>query len=52
MVGVGGWVEGKGISGPLGYPPLLLPICDVMNENEKPRGRYLTKTMEIANDEI
>ena len=52
MVGVGGWVGGKGISEPLRYPPLLLPICDVMKENEKPRGRYLTKTMEIANDEI
>ena len=52
MVGVGGWVGGKGISGSLRYSPLLLPICDVMKENEKPRGRYLTKTMEIANDEI
>ena len=52
MVGVGGQGGGKGISGPLGYPPLLLLICDVMKENEKPLGRYRTKTMEIANDEI
>ena len=48
-------VEGgrsKGTLGPLGYPKLLSPICDDMKENEKPRKKYLTKTMEIANDDI